>query len=341
MPSRAVYESCLQAGYPVDQTAYERFDAPLSNDDLEHLFNLLSSFHDSNGKHPVITANCLVANPDFDKIEACDFEEYHYELVTETLKNYPNHDRSFAIWKEGAQAELLRPQFHGREHLNVAKFMAALRAGDEDVIFGFKHRMPGCIPKGPGVQGNKYVEATRFISLEEKEYVLAAMVEGLALFEQLFGYRSETLIPTNYVWSRDFDESVSQSGVRGFQGNRVMQDQQTDGTHVRIKRNLGDKNAFNQVYLTRNASFEPSLFRLNIADPVAYCLREINTAFLMGKPAVICSHRINFCGFIDPDNRDRNLKMLGQLLSAVLKTWPSVEFLSSDQLLSHIQVPTG
>jgi hypothetical protein len=37
-------------------------------------------------------------------------------------------------------------------------------------------------------------------------------------------------------------------------------------------------------------------------------------------------------GTLDPANRDRGLKQLSQLLKAVVKKWPDVEFLSSDQL---------
>ena len=336
MPSRAVYERCLRAGYPVDQIAYERYDAPLSNDDLEYLFDLLASFRDRTGAHPVITANCLVANPDFDKIEACGFQEYHYELIPETFKKYPRHDRSFALWQEGLARGVFRPQFHGREHLNVFQFMKGLQNNDPDVVFGFRNRMPGCIPKGPRIQGNRYVEATRFQSATEKEYVLRSLIEGLDLFYQLFGYRSETLIPTNYVWSSDFDGPVLKSGVVGFQGSRVMREQQPDGSHRLVRRRLGDKNSFGQRYLTRNATFEPSLFRLKIDTPVRHCLREISAAFQMGKPAIITTHRLNYSGTVDVANRDRTLFLLKQLLAAVVRKWPDIEFRSSDQLLRII-----
>jgi hypothetical protein len=55
-------------------------------------------------------------------------------------------------------------------------------------------------------------------------------------------------------------------------------------------------------------------------------------AFRMYKPAVICSHRVNYVGFIDQTNRDRSLKMLYQLFTSTLKTWPDVEFMTSDKL---------
>jgi hypothetical protein len=49
-------------------------------------------------------------------------------------------------------------------------------------------------------------------------------------------------------------------------------------------------------------------------------LDQIGAAFFE-KPAVITSHRINFCGSLHTENRDRNLKLLHQLLSEITKRW--------------------
>ena len=62
MPSPEVYKKCLRAGYPVDKIVYERYDSLASEEDLEMLFDLLSSYKDARGNHPLITANCLVAS---------------------------------------------------------------------------------------------------------------------------------------------------------------------------------------------------------------------------------------------------------------------------------------
>ena len=205
MPSREVYEKSLKAGYRVDKISYERYDSLASEDDLELLFDLLSKFKDCNGNHPVITANVLSANPDFEKIENAGFEKYHYELITETFKKYPNHSRCFQLWKEGLDNKLFIPQSHGREHLNVSMFMSALQRGDKDALFGFKNKMPGSIPHGNKAGGNKYVETLRYTNQNDKERKLSILLEGLDLFEELFGYRSESFIPPNYIWSSDFN----------------------------------------------------------------------------------------------------------------------------------------
>jgi len=331
MPSREVYQKCLAAGYRVDKIAYESYDSLASEDDLELLFELLSSFKGQAGNHPVITANVLVANPDFEKIRQSGYREYHYEPVRETFKRYPRHSRSIALWNEGKDKGLFLPQSHGREHLNVSMFMNALRRGDRDVAFGFEHGIPGSIPRN-AKGGNKYVETLNYSSEEDKQDKLEIILEGLDLFEDLFGFRSESFIPPNYLWSSDYDEKMSKHGVKYYQGNRKMKEPEFDGSVTYHKYNLGDINNFGQRYLVRNALFEPSLFNNGIEDPAGRCLNQVQAAFRMSKPAVICSHRINYVGYLDPGNRDRSLKMLNEVLNGVLKKWPNVEFMTSVQL---------
>jgi hypothetical protein len=85
-----------------------------------------------------------------------------------------------------------------------------------------------------------------------------------------------------------------------------------------------------QLYLTRNASFEPS--SNNSTDPVNSCLHQIEIAFRWGKPAIISSHRVNYIKIIDPENASNGLRKLDLLLSKILLRWPEVEFLTSAEL---------
>lgn len=332
MPSKVAYQKCLDAGYRVDKNLYEKYDSLASNEDLELLFELLTSFKDKKDKHPVITANALVANPDFEKIRNSKFSEYFFEPISETFKRYSKHDRSLALWKEGQEKDIFFMQSHGREHLNVSKFMDALRRGDPDAHFGFDLQIPGGIKKNGYGTCNHFIEALIYDSESDKNEKLSIILEGLKLFEETFGYRSESFIPPNYIWNPDFDQAVNQSGVRFYQGNRKMKEPMPDGSVSLHPRRLGEKNRFGQTYLVRNALFEPSLTKLNKCDPVKHCLWQTATAFRMKKPAVICSHRINYVGYLDPENRDQTLKMLDELLTEILQRWPDVEFMTSAEL---------
>ena len=64
-------------------------------DDLSALFDVLTSVKDKNGRHAVLTANAVVANPIFNKIKESGYKEYFYEPFTETLKRSPQHNGAF------------------------------------------------------------------------------------------------------------------------------------------------------------------------------------------------------------------------------------------------------
>ena len=330
MPSKDVYNKCLKAGYRVDLNPYERYDSLASQDDLELLFDLLLSFKDKNNNHPVITANCVVANPDFKKIKNSNYNKYYYELITETFKHYPKHNKNFNLWIEGKEKNIFYPQFHAREHLNVNKFMSDLQINNSDIHFAFKNQMSGIINKGPGWNGNYYVQATKYNSKLDKNNKLNIFLEGLDIFKKLFGYNSLSIIPPNYTWSNDFYQPVASKGVKFIQGNRKMREPGITGKDKFYKRKLGGRTNAGQINLVRNCFFEPTLN--NDRDIVNKCLSEISIAFNMRKPAIISTHRINFVGYIDINNRNKTLLQLKKIISTALKRWPDIEFMTAEQL---------
>ena len=332
MPSKETYEKCLKDGYHVNKTVYERYDSLASEEDLEMLFDLLSSFRDINGNHPVVTANCVVKNPDFEKIKADGFNIYHNEIITRTFSKYPKHSNCFNLWQQGIRSNIFYPQYHGREHLNVSLFMEDLRRGVPEALYAFNNQMPGCIKKGHENIGNDYIEATKYNSDKDKEDKLKIFLNGLEVFENLFGYKSRSMIAPNYIWSPDFDKSVFDKGIEYFQGIRKICEPGNKRKPIYHSHFLGQENYLGQKYLIRNAFFEPSLARINKDFTVKSCISDISAAFGMKKPAIISSHRVNFVGFIDPVNRDTSLVLFKELLSVALKKWPDIEFLTSVQL---------
>ena len=70
---------------------YNLLDTLEDKDDLEQLFETLHSVKDSKGKPAVMTPFVNVANPDFEKIKAAEYQQYFYEPFTTTLKKYNRH----------------------------------------------------------------------------------------------------------------------------------------------------------------------------------------------------------------------------------------------------------
>lgn len=330
MPSRRAFDVLLSAGIRVDNCHYNRYDSLASSDDLSHLFSILNKFKDRNGNHPVITANTIVANPDFDRIKKSNFTEYHYELFTETFKRYPKHNGTFELWKQGIDAGFFKPQFHGREHLNVSRWLKVLQSGSKETRMAFENSLFGISTTITSEQRKSYLAALEFDDISELTWQNEMLADGLKLFEIMFGYKSKTFIAPNYIWHPEVESQLHSSGIEALQGGSSHLIPGGHETNRLIRHKLGEYNSWNQNYLIRNAEFEPSGDQKK--DWLKSCLNEIEVAFMWNKPAIIGSHRVNYIGFIDESNRIKNLQLLNQLLSIMLKKWPNIEFMSSDQL---------
>ena len=333
MPSRVVYEKALSAGYRVDLNPYEKYDCLLSEKDLFCLFEVINSFKDCNGYHPIITANCVVANPNFEQIKECSYKSYHNELIMDTFKKYSNHSGSFNLWLYALKKGFIKFQYHGREHLNVSLFMDALRNNDKNVMWGFENNIPGMISKSEnGSWINKYVEATRFSNEKDMIEKINFFFDGLDLFESIFNYKSKTVIPTNYLWNSDYNKQLKKVGVDGLQGayklvNPLKKKSLIDFRYLGIQDNI--------VNLVRNNRLELSL-TTNKNKEFLDCIEKTKIAFSMKKPSIISMHRINFAGEIFESNRTENLNYLFDYFAFITKKWPDVEFLSSDKLVEEI-----
>ena len=315
----------------VDKCHYMMNDSLASELDLQKLFDLLVEYTDYNGRHPVITANCLVANPDFRKIEESNYIKYYFESFKTTLANYPNHKNSFQFWQKGMNLNIFHPQFHGREHLNVHRWMKDLQDGNEETLLAFKLGMFGISGHVSNNNRGSYLAAFDGNSSAIYEKQVAIVKDGLSLFKSEFGYNSKSLIAPNYIWNDKIESIASEYDVEYIQGTNTQRISKNFGEKTNVKRHyLGQKNKYNQYYLIRNCIFEPSENpKKNWVDS---CLKEIEISFRWKKPAVIATHRVNFVGFINPLNRDVNLGLFKKLLSTIVRKWPDVEFMSSDQL---------
>ena len=76
MPSKKVYNSLLKKGISVDQSKYNTIDCLDNKQDLEDLFNLLSSIKTHLGQHPKITFNTVLQNPNFALIKENGFTDF-------------------------------------------------------------------------------------------------------------------------------------------------------------------------------------------------------------------------------------------------------------------------
>lgn len=337
MPSGEVYDSLLRKGIRVDLCPYNRNDSLASAEDLEALFHVLLKFKDRNGNNPVITANTVVANPDFESTQKNGFSDYQYEPFTTTLQRYPGHQNSFKLWQQGISSKLFHPQFHGREHLNILLWLKLLRDNQPIFLEGFRNNLWGF---GPAITGNRSYNIQAAFDTDDQneiEFHKEIISDGLNLFERIFGYRARGFIANNYIWDLKLEKTLAECGIDTIKSMKYQkQPKYITERRKLIRRRVGDKNSAGQVYLIRNVTFEPAQ-KPPAFDNVGMALKEMNIAFFQNKPAIIDTHRLNYIGSVNLSNRIRSLQLLEDFLKRSLAKWPDIEFMNTTQLAEEIR----
>ena len=322
-----------QAGLPT-YNRFDQFDTLETKQDLESLFEVLTSIRDKHGRHAVFTPYAVPCNINFEKIAETGYKEYHYELLPQTYQKLSELDASaysgaWELWKEGIEKGLMAPQFHGREHMNLKVFSEKLRAGDHDLMTCLQNRSFTSISRND-YETISPMAAFDFWSFEENQGLHRVIEDGLDQFENVFGYRAENFTPPVYNVHPVLYKTLKRGGIDFIDAAMVSNRHQGQGSYKKQFNYTGKQADPGILLMVRNVVFEPTDDR-NI-DWVSYAMNQIEAAFRWNRPAIISSHRVNFCGHIDKKNRERGLMALKLLLQKVTERWPDVEFMTAHEL---------
>jgi hypothetical protein len=316
----------------LEKDYYARFDSLESKEDLLELYKTLSNVKDKSSNHPVITANTILTNPNFKKIREDKFEKYYFELFTETLEKYYPNDKTWETWQRGINEKFIKPQFHGREHVNIKFWMEALRSNDELIKLAFDHEVFGVNSSTNTTKRSNYMATFDFNNQKELKSVLVNIEDGLDNFNDIFGFTSKTMIAPCYVWSDEVDDILVKKNVLAYQGIPFQyQPQIQKNSYKKRFHYTGQTNSSGVKHLVRNAFFEPTHF--GGTHTFEEIMKRAESAFFWKKPLIIGAHRINFMGSIYKENRTKNLELLELTLKKLITKYPDIEFMSSDQLV--------
>ncbi len=342
LDSKKAREELDRAGYPV-RTRFDALDSLETSEDLEILYETLNSVKDKNGRPAIFTPFAMPCNINYEKVAESGFSEYYYELLPETYDKladrYPSsYSDAWQVWKDGLEQGLMVPQFHGREHLNLKVFEEKLFEKDEALLTSLKNR------SFTSVSAAEYSTISEsaafdFWEFKENERFKNIIKDGVNAFENVFGYRPDHFNPPGGREHPVIHNTLKECGIKYIDTPLIKKEHQGRGKFKKVFNYTGKKNKFGQIYLVRNVVFEPIDDRG--VDWVEFTIKQIEAAFRWNRPAIISSHRVNFCGHIDPGNREKGISALSQLLQAIVKRWSEIEFMSANELGDIIATDDG
>lgn len=326
IPSREAFLKLVDCGIITGLGDYDR-DTLESADDLSALTEVLAHARGSDGGPAVFSCYSNPANPDFEAIRANDFTRYQWKGLSGTLRARGDADEVLGAWREGREAGVLSPQYHGREHLQVEMWMAALRSSHQArraFDLGL-YSVP--LPDVPQ-PARAFRAANFFMNFTEIEELAKVIRSGAHCFVSEFGTTPDIYCPTNNIFHPALYSAVRDAGCTAI--IRHVRNLEPDGRGgVRSAWGTRGVAEAGLKWFGRNAEFEPLQRR-----GVEHALAGIASAFAWGVPAVISTHRANYVGGIDPAVRDQGLSALRTLLKEIQVRWPAARFASSKAMLA-------
>ena len=329
--SKEAKKNLINEGFKLPRR-FDHYDALETEEDLHVLYDTLDSVKDINSNSAIFSVLALPANINFEKMQENNYETYNYEKLPRTFEKLgKSYENTWKLWKEGINKRLLIPEFHGREHLNLNLLNENLKIRDRNTIISLSNKSYTGIER---VTSNvRYAAAFHFEKKEELKLQKEIIKDGLNLFEEVFGFRASVFNPPGGRESDELHKTLAQNGIRFLETPMIKQEHQGGGVYKTKLYRTGKKNKLGQTFIVRNAVFEPTSSN---QDWVGSCLQQIQTAFRWNCPAIISSHRVNFCGHIDENNRKKGISDLKRLLEQIVKIWPDVEFMSIKDLGEEI-----
>ncbi|HQY20137.1 MAG TPA: hypothetical protein PLX80_04740 [Ignavibacteria bacterium] len=298
----------LKKKYSEEKFTRWTFDALETNEDIELLYEVLGSFKSNFEYPPVITANFVTHNVDYDSSDDLKFIPISkgFNKDSEDVRE---------LYKCGIENNFIYPQLHGFSHYNLSELTKYFytKEGQEAFENSF-------FTGSTTIKGNlKFL--TGELCFMNKDTKIKESIDELC---KIFNVESETIIPPNYILSKQNIDDLKNNGIKMIQSsNRLVQ---SDGSrysfpYFRIRNGL--------VWSVRNARLDPHIDYGFYHDE---CINDIGKAFDNKLPAIIDFHRVNFSGKFTPLYRDKTLSEMKKLFECVYKKWPDVKFLNSSDL---------
>lgn len=272
-------------------------------EDLHHLYEVLLDHRDSVGRPPCLGFNFVVANVDFPRVIDSGFTRLHLLPLDEGFPGRWHRPGLLEAYRQGIQKGFIYPALHGLTHFCQGSVEKYLRGRDERSAILRKLYAANC-PMIP--------ERTPWVSFEYRQGCdgetdgwldfssqCQLIEEGKRLFERIFGMTPFSACAPGYRANADTLRGWKEAGIRVVQ----------NGPGWDFAPYL-DQNSM--LHLHRNVPFEPFIDARQYGEERA--LARTEEMFKAGRPAIICSHSLNYHSTLK-NQRDLTLQRLDRFLS--------------------------
>lgn len=284
-------------------------------DALRQIARILAEFSDREGRHPVMTLGIVLEVPDGKAITA------QPNLYTPLGLDAPIFADVRAAIAEGVAVRVFEPQLHGACHYWPAALMAAARARVE-IMDWCKANSPPMTERLPAPLQSRWTNASKLPSrpLDDTE-IADAVADEVAAFERIFGEKPRVAVPMTFLWTAAVERAWREQGIEIIIscGQRATQ-RDGAGQLAGLDRRMltGERGDGHQLYLVRDAYFEPS--RGHRPERVT---QSLIARHRLGRACLVETHRENF--LVDLQG---GLQALREAICEVLAKVPAVAFLT-------------
>ena len=335
IPNKTTKDLLIQLGDNMNADSFLKYDSLESYFDVKSLENVLLKHVDSNNRNPIITANFVMKNPLFNKDY---FEEFKYELFTETYKNkiYLD-DKVFEIIKKMIKNQLIFPQLHCLQHISKNRWENDVRDGVQWTKTAYSYHMIGTYNSFTQTNKFGYMDTYNQNFATQSE-LLDEICEAQSLFTSIFGFPSKSLVPSCYVWNDKLNSHLNKCGISILQmGNFELKQSPKNKKYSRKIRYTFQKNK-GIIYTTRNCELD--LFTKSTLKEkeimLQNCINDVKLAFKCGKPAIVNFHRANISSRLSKQNMEENLMLLDKFFEILEREFSDLEYSTSVKLVGEM-----
>ena len=318
-------EQLRSAGLALGERAYDFYTLETA-EDLASISATLNRHRDSSGRHPCLEMNFILANLDLPKMSAASFQHIDLLPLAEGLPAGWARPGLLNAYREGTAAGVFRPALHGTTHFcrsavernlngegKRARLLRTLwQAGTPYIHW----RMPWI---GYEYWDPEKPEDERDLPEEMQKQLIG---QAVGAFARMFSSLPRSACAPGYRANHETHRAWAQHGIRVAQ----------NGPGAFIPPHF-DRNDILQIF--RTVEFEPAV---DPAFSVEACLRQAESCFERGIPAIVSAHSINFHSTVR-DFRSRILQVLDEFLTALEAKHADLLYVHDEDL--HELVSTG